>query len=240
MRPTLITVAGHRIPAFVAMQYIGVLAGLSLGAQAAERVGQDPNRFLVAGLLLFIPAVIAAHVGPALIGGGLRRRAWLSPQDGSAIFFALPVLALAVPLALWSAGLSAGEFLDSAAVAVVAGTVFGRVGCLLAGCCAGRCTSGHLGMRLTDVHGVCARRVPTQLLDAAWAGVLLAALLATTGHLPAGTCFYAASALYGLGRFVTDFTRQERPRGGGLSPAQYVSIGLIAAGLAALLSTLYP
>ena len=238
MRPVLITVAGRPVPAFVAMQYLGVVVGLTLGALVLERAGEDPNRFLLAGFALFIPAVISAHAGPALIRGGLRRRAWLLPREGSAFFFALPALVLTVPLAVWVSGLSVGGFLDGVAVAIAAGTIFGRIGCLLGGCCAGRPTHGPFGIRLADVHGIRVRRVPTQLLDAGFAALLLAALLATAGHVAAGTLFYAAAALYGGGRFLTDFTRQQRPPSGGLSHAQYASLILIAGGLGALLSTI--
>ena len=98
MKSILVGIAGRPIPAFVAMQYIGVLVGLTLGAWVAERVGEDPNRFLLAAFLLFIPAVISAHAGPAMVRRGLRRRAWLLPREGSALFFALPTLVLTVPL----------------------------------------------------------------------------------------------------------------------------------------------
>lgn len=238
MRPVLVSVAGRPIPAFQALQYMGVLAGLTLGAEITRRLGDDANAFLLAGFALFIPAVVSAHLGPALISGRAGRRTWILPQEGSAIFFALPGLFLAAPFVVWVAGLSVGAFLDGAAAAVLTGTIFGRIGCLLHGCCAGRPTNGRVGLRLTDVHGVATRRVPTQLLDTCWAALLLGALLAVAGQLPTGACFYSASVLYGAGRFLTDFTRQQRPPSGGLSQAQLASLGLIAGGGCALLLTM--
>jgi phosphatidylglycerol:prolipoprotein diacylglycerol transferase len=223
VRPVLVSVAGRPIPAFQALQYLGILAGLTLGAEVARRLGEDPNSFLLAGFVLFIPAVIGAHLGPALIRRRANRRSWILPREGSAIFFALPGLLLTAPLVVWIAGVSVGAFLDAAAVAVVTGTIFGRIGCLLHGCCAGRPTTGRFGIRLTDVHGVTTRRVPT------------------AGQLPPSLCFFSAIILYGTGRFLTDFTRQQRPPSGGLSEAQLASLGLIAGGGCALfLSLLYP
>jgi prolipoprotein diacylglyceryltransferase len=84
-------------------------------------------------------------------------------------------------------------------------------------------------------HGVCARRVPTQLLDARWSALLLAGLLLSVGRVESGVCFLAASVLYGAGRYVTDFTRQQRPRSRRLSDAQRFSVGLIVGGLSTLL-----
>ena len=237
MRPVLVSVTGRPIPAFPVLQYVGVLAGLVLGAEVARRLGADPNSFLLSGFVLFIPGVIGAHLGPALSRGGATRRTWLLPREGSAIFFAIPGLLLTAPFVVWVAGLPAGAFLDGAAVAVATGTIFGRIGCLLQGCCAGRPTSGRLGIPLSDVDGVHARRLPTQLLDACWAALLLGALLAAAGQLPAGVCFFAGSVLYGAGRFLTDFTRQRRPPSGALSQAQLASLGLIAGGSSALLLT---
>jgi phosphatidylglycerol:prolipoprotein diacylglycerol transferase len=235
MRPMLATVAGRSIDSFRAMQYLGVLAGLVVGADTARRLGEDPNAFLVAGFLLFIPALIGAHAGPAVVRRRFGRNAWLTPRHGSAIFFALPLLVVLAPLVVWAFGLSAGAFLDAAAVAVVTGTIIGRLGCLLHGCCAGRPTGGRLGMVLPDVHGVRARRLPTQLLDSGWAALLLVGLIVALGHFPDGVCFLATAVLYGGGRLLTDFTRQQRPRSRVLSDAQYASLALIIGGLAALL-----
>jgi phosphatidylglycerol---prolipoprotein diacylglyceryl transferase len=237
VRPTLAIVAGRPIDSFRVMYYLGVLAALALGAETARRLGQDPNAFLLAGFLLFIPALIGAHAGPGLAGGAFRRHTWLLPTHGSAIFFGLPALVVLTPVVVWGFGLSTGPFLDSAAVAVVTGTIFGRVGCVLHGCCAGRPTTGRLGLALADVHGIRARRIPTQLLDAGWAALLLVGLLLTVGHAPGGVCFLAAAVLYGAGRFATDFTRQRRPESRRLSDAQYVSLGLIAGGSIGLLLT---
>jgi phosphatidylglycerol---prolipoprotein diacylglyceryl transferase len=220
------------------MQYVGVLVGLTLGAEVTRRLGGDPNRFLIAGFVVFIPAVVGAHLGPELLRGSVRRRSWLLPRGGSAVFLGLPPLLLTAPLVAWIVAIPAGVFLDGVAVAVTAGTIFGRIGCLLQGCCSGRPTRGRFGIQLTDAYGVRARRVPTQLLDAAWAAILLAALLLAVGHLPAGACFFLGSVLYGCGRLITDFTRQERPRHGRLSRAQYVSLALILGGCCAFVSTL--
>jgi phosphatidylglycerol---prolipoprotein diacylglyceryl transferase len=238
MRPVLVSVGGRPVPAFQVMQYFAVLAALSLGAEVARKQGADPNAFLAAGFVLFIPAVVGAHLGPALLRGRADRRGWILPQDGSAIFFALPALVLTAPLAVWIAGLPPGAFLDGAAAGVLAGTVFGRIGCLLHGCCAGRPSTSRFALRLADAHGVHVRRIPTQLLDAAWAALVLAGLLVALGRVPAGICFLAACVLYGVGRFLTDFTRQQRPPSGGLSLAQLASLGLITGGGGALLLTM--
>jgi phosphatidylglycerol:prolipoprotein diacylglycerol transferase len=238
MRATLSILTARSIDAFRLMQYLGALAGLALGAETMRRVGEDPNAFLVAGVLIFIPALVAAHIGPAVAAGDVHRDAWLLPSKGSAFFYALPIAAVCGVLAVWSLGLPVGRFLDSVAIGVAAGTIFGRLGCLLHGCCGGRPTSGPIGLWLMDADGVRARRIPTQLLDAAWALLLLIGLLVTVGRAPPGVLFFTAAVLYGTGRFVTDFTRQQRPPGRRLSDAQLGALVLVIAGCCALLSTI--
>ena len=235
MRAAPDSLAARSVEPFRPMYYLGTLAALALGAETMRRTGEDPNAFLVAGVLIFIPAVVAAHLGPAAVAHGVRRDAWLLPNRGSAFFHAVPVAAVFGTAVVWSLGLPAGRFLDSVAVGVAAGTIFGRLGCLMHGCCGGRPTAGRLGLRLTDADGVRARRIPTQLLDAGWALLVLVGLLATVGSTPPGVPFFAAAVAYGTGRFLTDFTRQRRPSGRRLSDAQIGALALVTAGAFALL-----
>lgn len=95
-----------------------------------------------------------------------------------------------------------GPFLDVTSVGLLVGMVIGRWGCFFGGCCAGRPTASRWGRWSSDrTLGV--RRIPTQLLESAMAGVL--AVLAATAVLtdladPPGFVFVAAVAGYTLGR----------------------------------------
>jgi phosphatidylglycerol:prolipoprotein diacylglycerol transferase len=95
----------------------------------------------------------------------------------------------------------AGVFLDVTAPGLLVAMAVGRVGCFFAGCCGGPPTASRWGVWSSDQR-VGARRIPTQLLELAVAGILgLGVLIAVLGHGPAGGAFFVGGlAAYILGR----------------------------------------
>jgi phosphatidylglycerol:prolipoprotein diacylglycerol transferase len=94
-----------------------------------------------------------------------------------------------------------GSALDAAAPGLMLGMAVGRLGCLFAGCCGGPPTAAPWGVWSSDQH-MGARRVPTQLIEAATSfilGVLTLAALLT--HGAANGAFFAVDvAAYILAR----------------------------------------
>ena len=122
--------------------------------------------------------------------------------------FALAV-ALSPPL-LGSLGLPFMRFWDSAAVTILVGMILTRVGCFLNGCCEGRPTESCFAFRLPDVAGRVERRLPTQLLEATSACLLLAgAVVLSRRETFPGAVFLFALGGYGLARLVLDPTRAQ-------------------------------
>ena len=126
----------------------------------------------------------------------------------------------------------AGVFLDATAPGLLVAMAVGRVGCFFAGCCGGPPTTSHWGVWSSDQR-VGARRIPTQLLESALAGILgLGVLVAVLGHGPAGGAFFVgALAAYILGRQGILHLRTEprKTRLGGLVTAALAALVLIAA-----------
>jgi prolipoprotein diacylglyceryltransferase len=70
----------------------------------------------------------------------------------------------------------------------------------LNGCCSRRPTSAWFGVNLPDHRGRWRRRIPTQILEMAWATALFgAAILLRDRKLPAGAIFCLAVVTYGTG-----------------------------------------
>jgi phosphatidylglycerol:prolipoprotein diacylglycerol transferase len=124
------------------------------------------------------------------------------------------------------------------------GHAIGRIGCLLAGCCWGaRC---ELPWAITYTNPVAAERLGTPLHVSLHPFPVYSALFNITLYLvlagyfkrqPApGRVFGSYLVLYGLGRFVLEWTRGDAARGfvlnGALSTSQLISIGLIGVGTA--------
>jgi phosphatidylglycerol:prolipoprotein diacylglycerol transferase len=141
---------------------------------------------------------------------------------------------------------------DMAGITISTAIGFGRMGCLLAGCCFGKPHAGHLGLvfppnsaasefqhrtGLIDSPFLASLPVhPTQIYESAACFAIAAVLLLYVhgrkrydGHV-----FLAFLALYALARFALEFWRSD-DRGGflGLSTSQLISLALFAVAVAA-------
>jgi phosphatidylglycerol---prolipoprotein diacylglyceryl transferase len=111
---------------------------------------------------------------------------------------------------------------------------FGKIGCLLAGCCYGKICSPALGIvyhnQLSQAEPLNTPLYPVPILDAI---IILGAALLMYGYQKRqrfkGELMLIYVFVYGTGRFFTEFLRGDESRGylGLLSQSQWVSIGLI-------------
>jgi phosphatidylglycerol:prolipoprotein diacylglycerol transferase len=207
-----------QVSPYLAMLYLGCVAGVYAGAAVADAEGLDASRFALVAAGLLVPAFAGARLWFVLQHldrfRAEPRVAWRTSQGGASLYGGLvlgvvasiPVLALAdVPF--WS-------FWDAASVTMLVGLIFTRFGCAMNGCCGGR-------------FG----RFPTQLLEAGWAAIVLAGAIAVRGTLPDGALFAGVVAAYGAGRAVLEPTRESPRRVNVL-----FSLALVVAGCALLLS----
>ena len=152
----------------------GLLLGLALfvvglyGFHRLRRLKLAPATIVRAGLPVlvggFLGAWLASYLPAWIEAGGAGLAA---PSGGLTIGWGV---ATAVVLGLASCALfhiPLGRAFDLGVLACPLGQAIGRLGCLAAGCCAGRVTSSWLGVYLPGEGGVWARRYPAPLLDAA-------------------------------------------------------------------------
>jgi phosphatidylglycerol---prolipoprotein diacylglyceryl transferase len=217
MRPMLLTWRAVRIPSYLAMLYLGLLAGTYSAYAAGRAGGMSGERFMTAILALLVPAVLGARLAfvasrwPAY---RMQPRRILLPggEGGAVAYGALACVPVSVPLLL-ALGLPFASFWDAGAFGFLAAIVCLRIGCFLNGCC----------------RGLVAGRIPTQLLEAGWAALLLVGAILAADRMPfAGALFVATLAAYAAGRFVIDFGRDApRKLGGRLTSAQAWSAGFV-------------
>lgn len=124
--------------------------------------------------------------------------------------------------------------LDVLAIGIGAFMVFGRLGCLIGGCCHGR--PSRFGIAYRDPEAIAApllgvRLFPVQLAEAAWLAVITAAAAVIALWSAPGTAMGWWLVAYGTGRFLLEFVRGDlgRRRWGSLSEAQWWAIAVIAA-----------
>ena len=229
-----------RFPYYAVLLYVGLVSALAVADQLARRGGIDSVR-LVAAFLVSMPVALAGARALEVLQNfahyAARPREVLRLRGGGAAMYGAlpPVALLSIPLAGWI-GISFGSFWDIALVSILAGMIPTRLGCLGAGCCAGRPTASVFGLVLRNARGVRARRFPSPLFEALLAAVLLALSLALWGRLPFdGAMGLVVCAGYGAGRFALEELREERaPRLAGLGAYQWLSAALVLLGVGGL------
>lgn len=220
------------------MLYVGLVVGVAAGNIAAHAAGLDAFRVYVATLLLIPPSLVGARLLHVLTHWDIyrnhRQRIWNRNEGGQAQYGGLAVMVpLSFPL-LAVLDIPLGGFWDVSSFTILIGMIFTRVGCLLNGCCAGR-PSGIFGVHLPNAQGVWKKRIPTQILEAAWATVLLVAAIKIWHLLPfPGALFLFVVAGYAAGRLALESARESEIALGarGFTIHHAISLGMIALSLA--------
>ena len=119
---------------------------------------------------------------------------------------------------------------DAAACAISIAHAFGRLGCLMAGCCYGQRTDAWFGVHM-DALGY--KVVPTQLFEAIFLALIFVYLVIRIREKQT-YCLQIYMILYGIWRFVIEFVRDDY-RGTTLTdivtPSQLTAILMILGGI---------
>ena len=256
MRPLLVGwLARHGLPVWLGPDYfqlasLATLLGSALALHLAARDGASRRHTAYAIASAYVGALVGGYLFEALraIPAAIAAASWrpiLHP--GRAAYGGLLFAAGAAALYLRRAHEPLAPFFDRVAVGAGLTFAFVRTGCFLAGCDYGLPTAHAWGVRFPPgslaaldharrgfvPHGAASLPVhPTQLYELA-VGLLAAALSAVSvarGRRD-GRAFVTFLATYAIGRFAIEFVRGDQDRGGalGLSTAQWVSVGVIAA-----------
>jgi phosphatidylglycerol---prolipoprotein diacylglyceryl transferase len=234
VRRVLIEWCGVKLYSYPVMLYLGTLTGICAGTYAAWLNGLNPGRVYLAMLLLFPVGLVGARLLFVISHWPLYRREpgriWRQSEGGASLYGGLILFfLLSLPL-LKILRIPSGSFWDVASITLLLGMIFTKVGCLLNGCCGGKPTSGTLALYLPNTQGIWARRVPTQLLEAGWAALVLLGLVALWNRLPfAGGLFLYTVAAYSLGRGWLESTRDDIEKVGDLSLHRTIALVLVGA-----------
>jgi prolipoprotein diacylglyceryltransferase len=237
MRRILFTWRGMTIWSYPALLYIGLIAGVVVGNIASHAVGVDAWRVFVAMHILIALALAGARSLHVVSRWPLywrhRRMVWNRRDGGAAQYGGLIVAVPASVPILAMLELPPGTFWDIATFTILVGMVVTRIGCLLNGCCAGRIGTKWYCVHLPNHLGKWERRVPTQLLEAAWAAVLLVLAIALWPSMPfRGALFTFAAAGYAMGRLFLESLREQDRADSELNVHHAISMGIV--GVAAL------
>ncbi len=216
-----------------------------LGLARLHQAGLAPERYAT---LMFISIPLLAVIGSRIFSLALDWRAFLdSPvRELSKPAFAfhggfIGATAAVVGIS-WYADISLLMLLDAMALAFPLGHAIGRLACHTYGCCHGRPTKLPLAIRYTNPESKAIRLSgmggvplhPTQLYSAFGNFALFLVLTAIAlGDVRVGQLSATFLILGSTGRFLTEFIRGEPvSKRFGLTPFQWVAIGLFTCGLA--------
>lgn len=237
--PVRLKIRGVEIHIYTLFLFVGITLGIISGVAVGRAAGENALRLHVALVLLTIPALLGSRLLYVVTHRKLyteHARLWSRGTGGAALYGGL-LLALACSWpVLRLLGLSFGAFWDAATVTILVGMIFTKLGCLCRGCCAGRPTSGWVGLTLPNARGVSCRRVPTQLLECGLATVLLGGLMSWGGHPFQGARFLVGLALYATARIVLGSTRESVDRVAGINLYSAISGVLVVTSVAILAS----
>ncbi len=240
------------IPTYGVLVATAMLVGWFWTLRNARRAGLDLNKAATAVFWTLVAGIIGGKLGLVLV----EARTFIADprqllsidfvRTAGVVWIAVLAGAGALVLATRRLGLPTPVLLDAVAVPLPVSQAIGRIGCLMAGCCYGReCrlpwavvyhspeaqiqTGVPLGQPL---H-------PSPVYEALWCLlVVLPGLLwlrRQPGRAP-GELAAAYLVLYGVGRFLVEFTRGDAIRGlwfgGTLSTSQLLSLLAAPAGAA--------
>ncbi len=137
---------GLRIYGYGLMLVLGFLCAIFLARWRARRFGESPEAVTTLGLLALVGGVIGSRLA-FVVEKWNSQFAWrrdplpeiLNITSGGLIYYGGAALAVVLMLAyLLARRMPVRRYLDIIAPALMVGLAFGRMGCLLNGCCYGR------------------------------------------------------------------------------------------------------
>lgn len=199
------------------MLAIAFLIGTALALRETRRRGLDEDRMVSVILVALVAGVLGARMLYVLEHVAEFRREWGSVlalwQGGLTLYGGVVAGTLAALVTARRLGLPMWETADILTPSVALGTMFGRIGCFLNGCCYGRPTTLPWGVEFPSdsfagLEFGNARLHPSQLYFAL-AGLALFALTFALQRRPRvpGTLFWLFILLFSVIRIPLDLTR---------------------------------
>ena len=248
MHPTL-TIS---LPTYGVCMALALILGVLISCIRAKKRGLEPDRVLTLAIFAIIAGIIGAKLlffivtySPREMIDLIRDRGLTAVLDGGLVFYGgliggilgalLGARAAHTPLRLFS---------DPVVPVLPLAHAIGRMGCFFAGCCYGKVTDSWIGVCFpVEATGLAegVKVIPTQLIEAG-ANVLVFIFLIwfARKHRRGFLTLFVYMAIYAVERFLIEFLRGDEIRGffGFLSTSQWISLALLAMGVAGIVLTL--
>lgn len=250
MHPILFTIplfGGLAVHTYGVMAATGFLAGMWWAGYDARRRGYNPNLVMDLVFYMILTGIVVSRLHYIVVTDpGMFLRAPLDVlkiwQGGITFYGGVIGGILAVIFYVWRHHLSFFDYADIIVPGVSIGHAFGRMGCLMAGCCHGLPTPAGAWYGITYPAGVESLApagvslYPTQPMEALGEVLIFLFLVWRGRHQKfSGQIFALYIMVYALLRFLLEYLRGDTDRGWWVEPyvstSQGIAIGMFALGL---------
>lgn len=198
------------MPSFGVMVMLGFLVGLFLARKRAQRFGFQPDQMSDVTIWVLVSGILGARLGyivQELPYYSKNPDKLLTLRFEGLTSFGGVILAV-IALVFVAKRMKAPPFrlMDAIAPSFLVGNIFGRIGCLLNGCCYGGRCDLPWGITVKEAPGL---HHPAQIYDGLMdlAALLLFLFVVDRPSLRLGQATGYALAGYGVSRFVYEFFR---------------------------------
>ncbi|HUK61820.1 MAG TPA: prolipoprotein diacylglyceryl transferase [Dongiaceae bacterium] len=217
MIPELFHLGPVHLRSYGVMMAVAFLVGTWLGLREARRLGLDEDRLVNVILITLVASILGARALYVIEHLAEFRREWGGVfalwQGGLTLYGGIVAGTFAGLASARRLGLPRWVVADALTPSLALGTMFGRIGCFLNGCCYGRPTTLPWGVKFppgsfaslefgdTPVH-------PSQLYNAAVGLGLFAVLWAMRKRVRTpGILFWTFLVVFAVARIGIDLTR---------------------------------
>jgi phosphatidylglycerol:prolipoprotein diacylglycerol transferase len=243
---TAFYIASYPVAWYGVMVAVAFVVGLWTASRRALRYNLSPDAIMDAGPWLIIGTIIGARLWYVVTywNESFAGQPWkeiFMVQHGGLVFYGGLVGASAATLIyLFRNKLPIWKFADAVAPSIALGYVFGRIGCLMNGCCYGRACDLPWAIHFPKDHETHGEGVhPTQIYDSLLNLVLYLGLAWLYRRKKFdGQVFALYLVGYAVTRSIVEVFRGDyngaHIHGGFFTPAQLVSAAILATGLVLL------
>ena len=244
MHPIAFYLGDHPITWYGIMLALGFYAGFWTAGRRCRRDGLSPEKLMDLGPWLIVGGILGArmlYVATYWQESFATEPIWeiFMIQHGGLVYYGgLIGSILGCVLYTWLKKIPLWKISDALAPSIALGYVFGRIGCLLNGCCYGRACDLPWAIRFpadNPLHPPTTPVHPTEIYDSLLnLGLYLALAWMYRRKKFDGQIFALYLMCYAVTRSFVEMFRgdyDEAHQHGGLTPAHLVSIGTFATGL---------
>lgn len=231
------------VTSYGVMVALAFIAGLWTASRRAVHDGIPAEKILDTGSWIIVGSILGARILYVVsywneeFAGHPFFQVFAIWRGGLVFYGGLIGASLATMVYAWKAGIPLWKLGDALAPSVALGNVFGRIGCLLNGCCYGRVCHLPWAITFPEVSRAAPPGVPlhpTEIYDALlnFAAYLFLAWLYRRKKYD-GQIFGLFLVIYACTRSFVEIFRGDYPEyylGGWATPAQLVSAGILVAG----------